>query len=172
MGPTVVGGLPAHILLVHVLLAFVPLSAFLTILHAAWPAAGRRLGIVTPLLAFGTLVLVPITANAGEWLRDHLPGGVDTPAIQKHLQLGDGLLPFVAVLFLVSVGVWWYARTTRTVPPVFGDERRDGARGRGATIAVTLIAVLVGAATVFQLYRVGESGSKAVWGFVVDQQGK
>ncbi|MDQ1702618.1 MAG: hypothetical protein QOF57_1870 [Frankiaceae bacterium] len=172
MGPTVVGGLPAHILLVHALLVFVPLSALLTVVHAAWPAAGRRLGVVTPLFALVTLVLVPITTHAGEWLRDNLPGGVATPAIQRHLQLGDGLLPYVAVLFLVSVAVWWYARTTRAAPPVFGDVRRDGMRGRSATVGVTLIALVVSAATVFQLYRIGESGSKAVWGFVVQQQGK
>jgi len=170
VGPTVIGGLPAHILLVHALLAFVPLTALLTVLHAAWPAAGRRLGVVTPLLALATLALVPVTTHAGEWLRDHLdPQLVATAPVQRHMDLGDGLLPYAIVLFIVSVGVWWYARTTRSAPPVFGDERRDGARGRGATAAVALIALLVGGATVFQLYRIGESGSKAVWGYVLEQ---
>ncbi|MCU1677154.1 MAG: hypothetical protein JWM93_1912 [Frankiales bacterium] len=167
MGPTVVGGLPAHILLVHALLVFVPLSALLTVLHAAWPAAGRRFGVVTPLLALITLILVPITTNAGEWLQKQLPSNA---AIERHVQLGDGLLPWVTGLFAVSLAVWWYARMTRATPPVFGDVRSDGARGRGVTAAVTLVALLVAGAAVFQLYRVGESGSKAVWGYVVEQQ--
>ena len=171
MGPNVVGGLPAHILLVHAVLVFVPLTAFLTVLHAAWPAAGRRLGVVTPLLALGTLILVPITTHAGEWLRDHLPPEVvGAPDARKHIELGDGLLPYVLALFVVAVGVWWYARMTRSERPVFGDQRSDGARARWVTIAVTLITVLVGAAAVYQLYRVGESGSKAVWRFVVENK--
>jgi hypothetical protein len=170
VGPNVIGGLPAHILLVHAVLVFVPLTALVTVLHAAWPAAGRRLGVVTPLLGLVTLILVPITTNAGEWLQRQLPA--DNPDINKHVLLGHGLLPYVAVLFAVSFGVWWYARMTRSSRPIFGDERSDGARAPWVTIAVTLLTVLVSAAALYQLYRVGESGSKAVWRFVVENQAK
>ena len=170
VGPNVIGGLPAHILLVHAVIVFVPLTAFLTVLHAAWPAAGRRLGVVTPLLGFVTLVLVPVTTNAGEWLQRQLPP--DNADINRHVQLGNGLLPYVAVLFAVSVGVWWFARMTRTVRPVFGDGRSDGARAPWVSVAVTLVALLVSVAAVYELYRVGESGSKAVWRFVVENQHK
>jgi hypothetical protein len=169
VGTSLIGGLPAHILLVHALLVFVPLTALLTVLHAAWPAAGRRLGLVTPVLALGTLLLVPLTTRAGQWLRTQLPANA---AIDRHAQLGDNLLPFVVALFVAALGVWWYARTTRSAPPVFGDERTDGARGRGITALVTVVALLVAGAAVFQLYRVGESGSKAVWGYIAQQQGK
>lgn len=167
MGPTVIDGLPAHVLLVHALVVAVPLTSLLVVLHAAWPAAGRRLGLVTPLAGLATLILVPITTNAGEWLYRQLPAG--NPDIEKHVMLGDGLLPWVIGLFVVSVAVWWFARSTRTAPPVFGEGRSDGVHGRAMTAAVTVVAIAVAGAATFQLYRVGESGSRAVWRYVVEQ---
>ena len=48
-----VNGLPLHVLLVHFIVVGVPLAALLTVLSALWPAARRRLGIITPLVALG-----------------------------------------------------------------------------------------------------------------------
>ncbi len=39
---TTVGGLPAHILLVHAVVVLVPLSALLIVLVTTWPAARAR----------------------------------------------------------------------------------------------------------------------------------
>ncbi len=55
MGPTKIQGLPAHILLVHLVLAAVPIAALVLVVAALWPAAGRRLGIITPIIALGAL---------------------------------------------------------------------------------------------------------------------
>jgi hypothetical protein len=71
MGPTTIAGLPAHALLVHIVVVMVPLTALLVILTVLWPAAQRRLGIITPLVAFATLVAVPLTTQSGEWLEHH-----------------------------------------------------------------------------------------------------
>ena len=85
MGPTVIRGLPAHILLVHLVLAAVPLAALLLVLYAVWPAARRRIGIMMPIVALGALITVPITTHAGEWLQRRLP---NTPSIRHHVALG------------------------------------------------------------------------------------
>ncbi|BBY22330.1 hypothetical protein MSTO_25350 [Mycobacterium stomatepiae] len=63
---TVIHGLPAHALLVHFLVVLVPLTALLEIVCALW-SAGRRghLGWLTGVLAVATVVLTPITTNAG-----------------------------------------------------------------------------------------------------------
>lgn len=76
MGPTTIGGIPAHPLLVHFVVVLVPIAAILTLCSALWPAAHRRLGIVTPLTALVSLALVPLTTHAGEWLehREREPG--------------------------------------------------------------------------------------------------
>jgi hypothetical protein len=64
-----INGLPAHILLVHAIVVLLPLSALLLVLSAGWERARRRLAGANALLAVLVVVLVPVTTNAGEWLR-------------------------------------------------------------------------------------------------------
>ena len=121
-----------------------------------WPALRRRLGVLIPLLALVALAFVPITSHAGEWLRDHLPtGSVRTPLVQKHIQLGDTLLPWALGIFVVAVVVWWLdrrsARSLRSALPGW------------VTAVVAVVAVAVSVGGVYQLYRIGDSGAKAVW---------
>jgi hypothetical protein len=126
-------GLPTHVLLVHVVVAGVPLAALFTVLHGIWPAARRRLGAVTPIVALVALISVPITTHAGEWLKEHLQtGGPVLQRINHHAALGRTLLPLVAVLFVVSVAVWWLGRRYD-----FGivPDRRAGAGPNGASAA-------------------------------------
>jgi hypothetical protein len=66
MGPNTINGLPAHTLLVHIVVVMVPLTALLVILTVLWPAAQRRLGIITPLAVFATLVAVSLTGDADD----------------------------------------------------------------------------------------------------------
>jgi hypothetical protein len=113
--PTQINGLPAHVLLIHVLLAAVPLGAVLVILHAVWPAARRRLGIVTPLVTLAALVCVPITTHAGNWFKHYLISsgratGDWKDRIVKHADLGGTFLWFVIGLFVVAVAVWLLGR--------------------------------------------------------------
>src|SRR5207342_3027803 len=46
MGPTKISGLPAHVLLVHLVIAAVPIASLLVIVCALWPVARRRVGII------------------------------------------------------------------------------------------------------------------------------
>src|SRR5882762_1920379 len=64
---TMINGLPAHVLLVHLVVVLIPVSAVLVVLVAAWPAARRRLDVLTAALGVAALVAVPITTDAGEW---------------------------------------------------------------------------------------------------------
>jgi hypothetical protein len=113
--PTQINGLPAHVLLIHLVIAAVPLAALLVVLHAVWPAARRRLGILTPLVALAALVFVPITTHAGNWFKHYLiSSGRATGAwkdrIIKHANLGGTFLWFVIALFVVAVAVWLVGR--------------------------------------------------------------
>src|SRR4051794_10343760 len=65
---TTINGLPAHILLVHAVVGLVPVTALLVVLVAVWPAARRRLTWAAAALAVVTLIVVPVTTEAGEWL--------------------------------------------------------------------------------------------------------
>lgn len=155
----VVSGLPLHVLLVHGTVVFVPLAAVCTVLSIVWPAARRRLGIVTPLLALAALVMVPITQQSGEWLMQRVD---TTPAITTHSILGGTLLPWVIGVFIVAMAQWLWFR--------YGTTQADGIRRKLGTagsrvagvVAVVLVLVLCGG-TVYKVVEIGEAGSRAVW---------
>lgn len=151
----VVAGLPLHILLVHAVVVLVPLAALCTVLAAVWPAARRRLGVASPLLALVALVLVPITTAAGEWLEDRVGA---TPLVQRHAALGTGLLPWAIALFAVAVAVWlWHRFAAPRLPAA-----RPAVR-RGATVVLAALALATAAVATTQVMLIGESGSRAVW---------
>jgi hypothetical protein len=180
MGPTKISGLPAHILLVHVVVTVVPLAAALVTVAAVWPAARRWLNWLPVLAALGALAAVPITTNAGRWLQHHLRGQV-TPAISHHIALGNQVLPWALALFAASVVVWATARAeglrsaaigrgrlsdqpARDAGDVaLGGGRRTGVTRRSVRVVVAIVAITAAAGAVQQVYRTGEAGSRAVW---------
>jgi hypothetical protein len=143
-------GLPAHILLNHFVVVLGPLTAILAILCAVWPAARRRLIWLVLLLAVATLVLTPVTTNAGGWLAARVG---TSPALTTHEQLGGTLIYIVAAL-------------VATVTLLAAVHIRQ-ARGRTVKFALqSLVGVLVIAAavaTLVQTYRIGDSGARAAW---------
>lgn len=155
-----INGLPAHVLLIHLVVAGVPLAAVLTVLSGVWPAARRRLGIVTPVVALLALVTVPITAHAGEWLEHHVyinPATESGQAILRHTSIGDELLPWAIGLFLVAALTWGLPKlaTRAGANPVSGSPV--------ARIGVGVLAVAIAAVSVVQVYRIGDAGAKAAW---------
>ncbi|MCK9924194.1 hypothetical protein MXD61_20375 [Frankia sp. AgPm24] len=185
VGPTEVSGLPAHVLLVHVVVILVPLAALLVVLAAVWPAARRRLGLVTPLVALVALVSVPLTTHAGEWLEARVSSD---ELVRRHTELGDELLPWVIALFVLALVGWlWAAYSGGTWPlrgrtgagvhatteaPASGGAGGSGA-GRAAVLGGTtglavmvvlaVLSIVVSVGSVVQVYRIGDSGAKAVW---------
>lgn len=175
MGPTQIGGLPAHVLLVHFVVVGVPLSALLLLIAALWPAARRRLGLATPVVALVSLASVPVATHAGEWLERRV---TPDPLVRAHTELGDTLLPWVIGLFMVAAAIWavdfLLARTTagRTAvlvgaagPPA--PDRPAAVRpawaGTPARIVLAVLALVVAVGSTVQVYRIGESGSRAAW---------
>jgi hypothetical protein len=189
--PVKIGGLPAHVLLIHVVVVLVPMAAFMLVASAVWPAARAKLGFLTPAVALVALIFVPITTNAGHWLQDHLANnsGFTNPQIVRHAALGEDLWPWATGIFVMAAVVWVLGRRydmswrpqTRSAETETPDGR--GADGSGATATLTrtqatrtrpalpvwvvaLVAVVsigVSVGGVVQLYRIGEAGAKAVW---------
>lgn len=146
-----INGLPAHALLVHFLVVLGPLTAVLAVLCALWPAARRRLVWLVLALAAGCFLLTPITTGAGEWLERHTD---PTPALQVHTELGDTMIYFTgALLVAAALLAVLHLRTERGKAP---------RRAVGAVLAI--LVVVIGAATVVQVYRIGDSGAQSVWG--------
>jgi hypothetical protein len=150
--PSTVFGLPSHALIVHATVVLLPLAALAVLLHAFWPIARRRLGIVTPLLAGAALVLTPLSTESGEQLEHRLPHNA---LIERHAQLADGLLPWVIGLFAVAVGLWLL------------DRRRASLAARWVPVVTSVLAVVAVVGVVQQVARVGHAGARATWQNVV-----
>lgn len=144
-----INGLPAHPLLVHFIVVLAPLTAALAILCAVWPAARRRLVWPTLALAGITLVLTPITAEAGEWLYNRVE---DTELVEKHEHLGETMIYFsIALLVAAVLLAFVHHRSSR------------GNNSKALSLIVAVLVIGVGAATSAQVYRIGHSGAESVW---------
>ncbi|MEI4273737.1 DUF2231 domain-containing protein [Klenkia sp. LSe6-5] len=144
--PETVFGLPAHPLIVHATVVLVPLGALLVLLHALWPAARARLGIVTPLVALVGLVLTPLSTESGENL-ERMVGRSEL--IEEHAHLADGLLPWMIGLFVMAVVVHLLGRRPAT------------SKALGVAAAVLAVVAVVGVTQ--QVVRIGHSGAEATW---------
>jgi hypothetical protein len=157
MSLTVINGLPAHVLFVHLVVIFVPLTALALVICAISPKIARRLGFLLPLLGFVTLASVPLTTHAGEWLARHVDSD---PYVRRHAELGDSLLPWAMGLFLLCVAAWWIARRS-----VVSDDRASAGRRTSTLLraAAAVLSLVVAGGAVVDVYRIGDSGAKAAW---------
>jgi hypothetical protein len=155
IGLTTINGLPAHILLVHAVVVLVPLSA-LALVGAVKPSIARRLGIVLPALAAAALISVFAAMNAGGWLENHVH---DSALVRDHTRIAGQLWPFSAAVLALSVAVWWLQRrTSGVVAPA------DPEGGRMLTnVVVGVLCFVMAVASVVEVVRIGDSGSRAAW---------
>lgn len=148
---TTVEGLPAHPLLVHFLVVLTPLTAVLVMVCAVWPAARRRFVWLLLPTAIVVLALTPLAVDAGRWLAAQFG---DIEAIRKHADLGETMIYCSIALAVVAAAVTavHYAEfRTKPLKPV-------------VVWAIAVVTVVVGVAVCVQVYRIGDSGSRAVWG--------
>lgn len=151
---TTINGLPAHVLLVHAVIVLIPLTAILLVVTVCWPAACRRLHLLTTALGAVSLAAVPLTTDAGEWLERAVPS---TPLVEAHTKLGDDLLPWAIGLFAVTLIISGRELLARR-------RKQEGAPGGIiVTVFAAILALAIGAGTVGQLYLIGESGTRAAW---------
>jgi len=146
-----IGGLPAHPLLVHAAVVLLPLAALCTILHAVWPAARARLGIVPTLLAVVSTALVPVTVAAGHALANQLGGVGDNPLLLKHEHLAGQILPWSIALTVVAFGNWVWRRCAGSLS------------ARWLTVVVPVVTVIVAVGLVVAVVRAGDAGARATW---------
>lgn len=143
-------GLPVHVLVVHGVVVLVPLVAVAAAVVSLWPA-WRRLGAPVSVLALLATGLAWVATQSGEQLNERLG---QPPEAVEHVALADSLPWFVLALAVLSLTLGLLAR-------------RAGPR----SVATFVVAVLVVAGAVVTTWRtvlVGHSGSRAVWGSIVE----
>jgi uncharacterized membrane protein YoaK (UPF0700 family) len=148
---TVINGLPAHVLFVHFIVVLAPLTAILEMMCGLWPAARRRLVWLVVALAVVTMVLTPLTTNAGEWLYNR--ESRHSPLLQTHAGRGDWMIYFAIGLLVVAIAL----------AVVHSLERRSDKPRLVANVVVAIVALAVGISSLVGVVRIGDSGAQAVW---------
>ena len=161
-----VDGIPAHPLLVHAVVVLLPLAALGGLIIALRVTWRRRFGLAVLAITAAGVGAVPLATKTGNQLKAVLPAN---PAIEKHANLGNDLLPFalafgVAVLLLVIAGRLADRERDAAGSAVRSDVDAGVTRTwrRVAIVAAALVA-FTGVATTVQIVRIGHSGSAAVW---------
>lgn len=152
-----IGGLPAHILLVHAVVVLAPIAGLGAIVYAAAPRWRTYLAWPLGVLSLGLVPVTLLTAQAGEQLEKARPASA---LIHEHAQQGD-VLKVVSVIFFVLFA----AMLVVTYEP-FG--RRLAFLGglrdiRSVRVALLIAGVVTGAFFIYQSIITGHSGAASVW---------
>ena len=142
-----INGLPLHPLVVHAVVVLLPLATLGVLALALRPAWRGPYGWLVVAAAAAAVVLIPVATESGE----HLEQRVGDPGV--HADLGGQLIYFAFPLLVVALALALLPRSPRPQP-------------RSMHLVVAVVAVLVSLANIVQIYRVGDSGAKAVWGNV------
>ncbi len=146
-----IAGVPAHVLIVHVAVVLIPLSAIGATLIAARPKALRLFGAATVIGATVGVIASVIAELSGNQLAER----VGWP--QEHANYGD-LFPLAAIAFLVILVV--FRVFARGVP--LNRNRPLWLKVFGAVLILAAIGI-----TYFTVLT-GYSGSKATWSEIIE----
>ncbi len=154
-------GLPVHPLVVHATVVIVPAAALAVGLAAIWPRFRRWAGLLPLALAAAAVVLVPISTQSGEALAERVgEGGL----VERHEDLGRGLLPWVLLLLLGAVLLYVSDRRTTSRPS--GGAPSTGSRV--LAVSAVVVSLVAAAGTTVQVALIGHSGATAAWSSVVE----
>jgi hypothetical protein len=151
-----INGLPAHPLVIHLVVVLLPLAAVGAVLVATRAAWRRAWGIPVFLLALLGTVAVPIATETGDQLRDAIGGG--GPLVAIHQYRAEYLLPYAIVFTvtaLATVLLGWHT-----------DRVADPARARTQAVITRVLAVLAvvsGIVVSALVIWIGDAGASAVW---------
>jgi len=147
-----IAGLPLHPLVVHATEVIVPSAALVVSLAVLWPPFRRWARFLPISLALVALGLVPLSIQSGQALRERVK---ETPLVQTHADMAEGLVPWVLGLFLVAALLLWWN---------WNEHQATAARApRWVAVALAVSGVFLAAGTVVQAVRIGHSGATATW---------
>lgn len=154
-----INGLPVHPLVVHAVVVLLPLAALGTAAIAVRPRWRARYGPLVTAIALLSVLLIPVATSSGESLQER----VGNPG--QHAELGDQLIWFALPLLVLVGALTWLDRRERD--SARGEDQGSAAprAGRiGTQQVIAGLAILAAVAVGVQVYRVGDSGARAVWG--------
>jgi hypothetical protein len=148
-------GLPAHPFLVHIPVVLIPLGALGAVLML-WPRLRATIGwwVCGILVVAG--IATQLAIDSGQDLEEYVR---ESSLVRDHVRMGENIRPWVLLLFLALVGVMLVDRAIKRRA-----EQTDGRDPlRIAGVALSVLSIVFAAMSVYWVYRIGHSGSKAVW---------
>jgi Predicted membrane protein (DUF2231) len=152
---TSISGLPAHPLFAHIPVVLIPLAAIGAV-AMLWPRVRDRIGWVVVGIVFVAGITTQLAVSSGQSLKEYVR---ESQLVRDHTRMGENVRPWVLLMFLALVGVMLVARVARR--RAAAPEGRDPLAVAGIVLAALSI-VFSGMAT-YWVYKIGHSGSKAVW---------
>jgi Predicted membrane protein (DUF2231) len=161
LGITSIRGLPAHPLFAHVPVILIPLAGIGAI-AMLWPAVRDRIGWYVVALVFVAGIFTQLTIDAGQSLQEYVR---ESQLVHEHTRMGENVRPWLLLMFLALAGVMLLARRARQAEGEGGGDRgANPSTGlRVATVSVAALSIVFSGVATYWIYRIGDSGAKAVW---------
>jgi hypothetical protein len=151
-------GIPAHPLMVHAAVVFVPLLAVLAIVYAFVPFTRAHTRWVLGLLSIGA----PLSALMAKLSGDAFYARLDSQGrisegyyarLDEHSALGTTTLLASIGLGVITLALVWFVRP------------KDGFQTSNRLLGILLgvLALAAAGATLYYVIRTGDTGAKAVW---------
>jgi uncharacterized membrane protein len=154
-------GIPAHPLLVHIPVVFVPLLILVTIAYGLLPRVRQRLDWAVVALAIATPLGCYVTRESGLALRSRLVrlksvSDQDLASINSHEALGTRLLIVAIVLGVLALAL---------VAVTAVSARRSGTPSGFGLLTIVVFVLALGASGTagYYVFKTGDSGAHIVW---------
>jgi MFS family permease len=154
-------GLPLHPLVVHAVVVFAPIAAFIAVVYAVvprWRWALREVLLGTTVIAVVTAL---VATQSGEALLDARPFLKTNPNVADHIQAGqnlrNALLVFTVVVFCAAFRLGGSSALTS------GRGARPERPRNGIDIGLVAVLLIVSVVVMVTAVIAGHSGATAVW---------
>nr|MDT0659918.1 DUF2231 domain-containing protein [Micromonospora sp. DSM 115978] len=157
-------GIPAHPLLIHAAVVFVPLLALLAIAYSFVPVVRSHTRWVLGLLAIGAPASALFAKLSGDAFFERLQanGRVTEgfiPVLEEHQNLGEMTLYASLVLGVLTLALVYLVAPRAAAAHTAG---RAG-QSRVVSLGLGVLTLIAAVASIYYVVRTGDTGAKAVW---------
>jgi hypothetical protein len=148
-------GIPAHPLLIHAAVVFIPLLVVGAIVYAAWPPYHARITWAVLALAVVAPFAALFAKLSGQDLRNQL--------IARHLTSPELLGKIAVHNSYGNKAFWWTLALGIITLALLAYYRRAGTSSTAVRAGATAVTVIVGAIVGYYVFKTGDTGAHIVW---------
>jgi uncharacterized membrane protein len=148
-------GLPAHPFLVHIPVVLIPLGA-LGALLMLWSRLRRTIGWWVCGIVVVAGIATQLAISSGQSLEEYVK---ESALVHEHTRIGENIRPWLLLMFLALLGVMLIEQAMRRRGEA--DQRHNVLQI--ARVTLSILSIVFAGVSVYWVYRIGHSGSKAVW---------